>query len=225
MKRKSDKSPEMSADLRNDLSHLWTAERANQRALLDMRCDEQHLDHVFTDSSGKKGLRDVCGNVLIEPLFDDFPELYTSSERISFIPVVLNGRYHLYDMEERKLLTKAYDRVFRYFWAYIDYFVAEENGKKGILSDMDGTESTPVIMDEIYQMQDPDGAIPFVKDGKVGFLLGSTYAPPIFDRALIRSEQYTQVQLNGVWGWIDSKGEFTLNKMEAAFGSWYDWEK
>ena len=191
-------------------------ERMFQKMHLDMR------DQTFVGDNGKVGLRDVCGNVLVEPQFDDFPERYSCFERINLIPVVLDGRHYLYNIRERKLQTKDYDRIFRYFWSYIDYFVAEENGKKGILAGINGKECTPVIMDEIYDMLDPDGAVPFEKDGKIGFVWGDTYTSPIFDDVRICSEEYTKVLLNGEWGWIGHDGKFTRKKSEASFGSWYD---
>lgn len=103
--------------------------------------------------------------------------------------------------------------------------MAVENGKMGILDGNNGSESAPIDLDEVYSMQDPDGAIPVVKDGKIGFLWGDTYTQPIFDDVSINSENYTRVLLNGKWGWIDSDGKFTIKKSEASFGSWYDREK
>ena len=189
-----------------------------KRMHLDMR------DQIIIGDNGKKGLRDVCGNIIIEPQFDEIPELYSCFERSYLIPVVLDKRYYLYDHHFERLLTKGYERIFRYFWTYIDYFVAVENGKKGILHCIHGTEETPVIMDEIYSTLDPDAAVPFEKDGKVGFLW-SSYTGPIFDKVRIDSEEYTRVELDGKWGWIDVEGKFTPKKSKAAFGSWYDFDK
>jgi hypothetical protein len=212
----------------SQLDRKYTSEEVERYSKLENKFRRMHLDmrdQIFTDDNGNKGLRDACGNVLIEPQFDDFPELYTCFERTYLIPVVINCRYFLYNIKEQQLLTKGYERIFRYFWAYIDYFVAVQNGKMGILDGNNGTESTPIDLDEVYSMQDPDGAIPVVKDGKIGFLWGDIYTQPIFDDASINSEEYTRVLLNGKWGWIDSDGKFTQKKSEASFGSWYDSEK
>lgn len=216
------------ADMHSLLDRDYSSEEVAKYSKMKKKFRRMHLDmrdQIFIGENGKKGLRDVCGKVLIESQFDDFPELYTCFERINLIPVVLDGRYYLYDIKNGKILTKGYDRIFRYFWSYIDYFVAEENGKMGILSGQIGTESTPIELDEVYSMQDPDGAIPVLKDGKIGFLWGNTYTKPIFDDASINSETYTRVLLNGQWGWIDSDGKFTRKKVEASFGSWYDFSK
>jgi hypothetical protein len=182
-------------------------------------------DQIIIGADGKKGLRDVCGNILIKPQFDDIPELYTCFNRTNIVPVVLDDRYYLYDLAKSKTVTKDYDRIFRYFGAYYDYFVAVENGKKGILDAFFGTESTPIDLDEVYEMPDPDGAIPVEKDGKVGFLWGNIYTQPIFDRVIIRVESLTRVLLDGKWGWIDSSGKFTQNESKASFAYWYDYGK
>ena len=210
------------------LDRSYTSEEAEEYSKMEKRFRIMHLDmrdQVFAGDNGKKGLRDVCGAVLIEPQFDDFPELYTCFERPRLIPVVLNNRYFLYDIKKCKLLTKGYERIFRYFWAYEEYFVAVENGKKGILDGFDGTETTPIDLDEVYSMPDPDGDIPVVKDGKIGLLWGKKYTQPIFEDIFIESEECTRVKLNGKWGWVDGDGKFTQKKSKASFGSWYDFSK
>lgn len=202
-----------------ELDAYYKKERKLERMHLDMR------DQIITGENGKKGLRDVCGNMLIGPQFDDIPELYSCFERCRLIPVILNNRYFLYDIKERKLLTRGYERIFRYFWAYMEYFVVVENGKKGILDGCDGTETTPIDLDEIYDMPDPDGDVPVVKNGKIGLLWGKTYTQPIFDDIILVSEEWTRVKLNGKWGWVDGDGKFTTKKSKAGFGSFYDFMK
>ncbi|MCR4738063.1 MAG: hypothetical protein K5846_07865 [Bacteroidales bacterium] len=210
------------------LDRTYTSEEAEEYSKKEKRFRRMHLDlrdQIFTGDNGKKGLRDVCGAVLIEPQFDDFPELYTCFERPRLIPVVLNNRYFLYDIKKCKLLTKGYECIFHYFWAYMEYFVVVENGKKGILDGFDGTEATPIDLDEVYSMPDPDGDIPVVKDGKIGLLWGKKYTQPIFEDIFIESEEWTRVKLNGKWGWVDGNGKFTRKKSKASFGSWYDFSK
>ena len=210
------------------LDRHYTSEEVRDYSEIEDRIRETHpdmRDQIFTGANGKKGLRDVCGKVLIEPQFDDIPELYTCFERTSLIPVVLDGRYYLYDIKAGKILTKGYDRIFRYFWANFNYFVAVENGKKGILDGYNGAEVTPVDLDEVYEMLDNDGAVPYIKDGKIGFVWGNTDTKPVFNKVVIESENYTRVLMNGEWGWIDSDGKFTSERSEASFGSWYDLDK
>jgi hypothetical protein len=182
-------------------------------------------DQIVIDANGKVGLQDVCGNVIISPQFDGMPERYSCFERARLQPVAIGGKHYLYCPEEKRIMSKGYNRIYRYFGAWIDYLVAEENGKKGVLDGFDGHELTPTIMDEIYEMPDCDGYIPFVKDGKAGFCDSDIYVAPIFERVEICSESYTKVWLNGQQGWLNNNGEFTINKDEAAIGSWYDYSK
>lgn len=216
----------------NLLDREYTSEEVDEyykkeKMYNDMCLDMRH--QIIVGENGKKGLRDVCGNVLIEPQFDDIPELYSCFKVWSDgatcheIPVIINDLYYLYDTRERKIISKGYSRIFRYFGAYITYFVIVENWKKGIL--YRGKEVLPPIADEIYDMPDPDGSIPYLKNGKAGLVEFDTCIDAIFDRFVIRSEDYTQVMLNGKWGWIDQNGKFTTKKSKAAYGSWYDYSK
>lgn len=117
-----------------------------------------------------------------------------------------------------------YDEVSIYEGARIDYYRAEKNGKYGII-DSEGNELTPIIMDEIHEMIDPDGCIPLVKDGKWGLVHFYNYVEPIYDRMEIRSEEYVKVWLRDEQGWLDIHGQFTRDKSQAFIGSWYDFEK
>ena len=202
---------------------LWTAEQANERALAMIHIDMRDL--VITDEQGKKGLQDVSGNIIIEPQFDDIPEYYSCLERSRLYPVVINDRYFLYNWKKKEILTKGYELIFRYFWAHMDCFVAVEGDRKGVLDGYDGHELCPVIMDEVYAMQDPDSWIPIVRDGKAGFCGMGMYVEPIYERVEIWSEDYTRVWLDGEQGWVDRQGKFTTNKEEACIGSWADYNQ
>ena len=210
------------------LDRSYTSEEANQYALKEKHFKSMHLDMrdiTFVDADGKMGLKDVCGNILIEPAFDDIPERYSCFERSKLIPVVMEGKCFLYNFKKMTVVTRGYDRIFRYFGTYISYFVAEENGKKGLLDGYDGQELTPINLDEIYDTRDPDSCVPVEKDMKVGFVYGETYAEPIYEKVNLASEDYLMVWLDGKQGWIDYRGRFTTKKCEANFGSWYDSSK
>lgn len=121
-------------------------------------------------------------------------------------------------------LRDKYDEIKIYEGGRLDYYLAKKNGKLGIL-DSNGKEIAPVIMDEVHEMIDTDGCIPLVKDGKWGLVHYYNYVAPVYDRMVIRSEEYVEVWLNGVQGWLDINGQFTTNESQAYIGSWYDFEK
>lgn len=186
-----------------------------------------HLDlrsNVFRGDDGKVGLKDVLGNIFVPARFDGIPERFPYFDVPYLIPVIVDGRYYLYDRKKDLVLSKGYERIFRYVGAYVDYYVAVEGSKKGILHSITGEEITPIEMDEVYEMNDPDAFIPLMKDGKAGACWGE-YVEPIYEKMEIRSEEYTKVWLNGKQGWIDNDGKFTTKESEAAYGSWYDYSK
>ena len=210
------------------LDREYTAEEVKHYSREEKRLEQMHLDMrdiIVTDNRGKMGLKDVCGKILVEPMFDDIPERYTCFDRPMLIPVVQDGKYYLYHHKDKKMMTRGYDLIYRYFGTNIAYFVAVERGKKGLLDGYDGHVLTPIDLDEIYDTHDADSCVPIEKDGKFGFYWNDSYAEPIYDKVRYASEEYLQVWKDGQQGWIDGDGKFTTDEDEACFGSWYDLEK
>ena len=203
---------------------LLTAEQLNELVLKRMRQDDPDLcDQLLIAEDGKKGLKDCNGNLIVPALFDDIPEIYSQHRRGNLIPVVKNGEFHLYDILHQSLMPQKYDRVFRYF-SEEGCFVVINNGKKGLINGQLET-IIPIEMDEIYEKQDTEGCIVFTKGDKWGAYHFGQYAPPVFERMEVESEEYVKVWLNGVQGWIDCNGNFTKDESLAYFGSWYDTDK
>ena len=206
--------------------HGYTEEQIEECKKKVAHFRQMHLDmrdQIITASDGKVGLQDVTGKMIVPPIFDDIPERYTPDNR-DMIPVVKDGSYYLYDYRHNSIKTEGYDCIFRYFGGYVSYYVAQQDGKLGVL-DWCGKLLVPVIMDEIYAMQDPDGCIPFTKDGKWGVAQLKVYAPPVFERLEVWSEDFVRVWLNGQQGWVNHDGQFTTNINDAHIGSWYDSSK
>lgn len=199
-----------------------------KKSILNGESSDMHLDmrdQVYFVDDGRKGLKDVCGHTLIPAEFDDIPERYSYFDRGELIPVCKEGKTFLYSLKENKIISRAYDRIIRYFGTYINYFVAFIGNKKGLLNGDNGKEITPIELDKIYDALDPDSIIPVEKNMKWGAVWGNTYARPIFNDMEIQSECYVKVWLSGKQGWIDANGQFTLDSSKAAFGSWYDADK
>jgi len=60
------------------LDRHYTSEEVREYSKIEDRIRKTHpdmRDQIFIGADGKKGLRDVCGKILIEPQFDDIPEL------------------------------------------------------------------------------------------------------------------------------------------------------
>ena len=100
------------------------------------------------------------------------------------------------------------------------YFVAERNGKKGLLDDSNGDVVVPCEMDEFYEQIDTDGIIPFNKGEKWGMLHFGVSSGAVFDDIDIGSEQYAKAKIGDEWFFVGGDGKPTKKEHEAWFGSW-----
>ncbi len=191
--------------------HLFDGLTEDSRRLL--RCYFIHeLPHIFPLD---KFMRHLKNSVI------DIPRCRGNDETIFecvIKPIIRQLISPVWDLRDK------YDEIKIYEGGRLDYYLAKKNGKLGIL-DSNGKEIAPVIMDEVHEMIDTDGCIPLVKDGKWGLVHYYNYVAPVYDRMVIRSEEYVEVWLNGVQGWLDIKGKFTTDESQAYIGSWYDFEK
>lgn len=192
---------------------------------LDMR------DVPLQGPHGKQGLQRVTGEVLVPvgewwyvaESYDYIEDIQESNGSNWCVPVRKGNKYALCEMDgQGTLLTEfIYDWMFRYFGGYKSDFVVEQNGKKGLISQYGGTV-IPCEMDEIYEMIDLDGIVPFRRGDKWGMAFGTVCTQPVFDELYISSEEYARGRIGEDWFWVDSKGNPTANREERFFGSWYD---
>ena len=195
---------------------------------LDMR------DVSLYGSHGKQGLQRITGEVVVP-----VGEWWYVAERYDYIediqecngcnwcvPVRKGNKYALCKMDGNGTLLTGfdYDRMFRYFGGYMSNFVVVQDGKKGLISQF-GKTIIPCQMDEIYEMKDSDGIVPFRKGNKWGMAFGTICTQPVFDELYISSEEYARGRIVEEWLWVDSKGYPTANREERFFGSWYDMNK
>ena len=204
---------------------LFEKEEKFKEMALDMR------DIVFS-IDGKYGLRRITGEVIVPALFDEIPERYNYVFDIEepwgycrCIPVVRNHKYALCKMDGKGTLVTdfVYDKIFRYFGPRDNFFIVMRDGKKGVIY-QNGEEAVPCEMDEIYEMQDWDGIIPYKKDGKWGLCYGVA-TEPIYDDIIIQSEWYAQVKKDDTWYYLDYEGNPVTDVKDAFFASYYDSSK
>ena len=191
---------------------------------LDM-CDVLILDKHF-----KYVLRRVTGEVVVPPQsysptesYDYIESIRESWGAIWCVPVHKGDKYALCKMDGQGTLMTGfdYDRMYRYFGGYVSNFVVEQNGKKGLISQR-GKVIIPCEIDQIFEMIDPDGIVPFKRDGKWGMAFGVVCTEPIFDDIVIESEDYARGRIGKDWFWVDVDGKPTSDKHARFFGSWYD---
>lgn len=143
--------------------------------------------------------------------------------------ITANSRYeqHKSDFIHENIpsvISETYEEYFRFVDIPQQVYVCKRNGFKGLV-DEHGKEIIPCEQEEIYEMIDTDGVIPFCKNGKWGLCHLGVCTPTIFEDIEIDSEEYCRVCLDGKWGWIDSEGNFTDKESNAWFGSWCDCDK
>lgn len=214
-----------------------TSEESKRLEKKESHYRELHLDMrdvPLQGPHGKQGLQRVTGEVLV-PIgewwyvaerYDYIEDIQESNGSNWCVPVRRGNKYALCEMDgQGTLLTRFdYDRIFRYFGGYVSDFVVVQNGKKGLISQF-GKTIIPCEMDEIYEMIDLDGIVPFRKGDKWGMAFGTICTQPIFDELYISSEEYARGRIGEEWFWVDSNGNPTANREERFFGSWYDMNK
>lgn len=198
---------------------------------------ELHLDMrdvPLQGPHGKQGLQRVTGEMLV-PIgewwyvaerYDYIEDIQECNGSNWCVPVRKGNKYALCKMDGKGTLLTGfdYDRMFRYFGAYVSNFVVVKDGKKGLISQY-GRTIIPYEMDEIYEMKDSDGIVPFRKGNKWGMAFGTVCTQPLFDELHISSEEYARGRIGEDWFWVDSNGNPTANREKCFFGSWYDMNK
>ena len=129
-------------------------------------------NEIFVEN-GKKGVKDIVGMVRLNPEWDNvmLPLEYFSTN--SVFAVCKAGKWGLIasDGSNHIVCNPQYDAMksamtYRCSASYIDLFVVEKNGKKGLLKD-NGEELVPCVMDKINHK---GGIIALHKDRKVGMV-------------------------------------------------------
>ena len=149
--------------------------------------EDMHLDmrDVLTlDENFHFSLRRVTGEVVVSSLnwpterYDYIESIRESWGAIWCVPVRKQDKYALCKMDGMgKLITGFdYDHMYRYFGSNVSYFVVEQKGKKGLISQT-GRIIIPCEMDEIYEMIDADGIVPFKKGDKWGMAFVGNQLP------------------------------------------------
>ena len=180
----------------------------------DVMSSYDFYDQIF-EENGKKGLKDVMGNLLVPALYSDFYEVF----RIDFnraYPVVAadeSGKLAMVttDGKGTPLMPFEYDVI--EFIDFSDYFVAEKSGKYGVLTS-DAEFIVPCELDRCYE---PVGDIMTVEaDGRFGLLTSwGLYVKPIFDE-MTDKEDCIYVRKGKDWGFLDEDGRFIPEKDKAA---------
>ena len=172
------------------------------RTLSNLLCNLICGDIEFVDEkTGKHGLKDPFGNIVVPALFDSCRGADCVGEITSYIIVEKNGKFYRTQRNgSGKLIDKdGYDKI------YLNGEVISGN-KNGMISLKTPDILIPCEMDWIAY--DNIYTIIFGKDGKIGMrdTYLHKYVAPDYSAFDISTLRFCH---NGVWGWISRKtGEF-----------------
>lgn len=171
--------------------------------------------HVYEEKGGY-GVKDICGEVLIPAMFDKIACVFSDEYRNWAVPVVKDGMMALVASDGKgTLLTPLeYDNI--HF--YLGYYYLFKDGKEG-LACVDGNILVPAEMDEVYAPF--NSLVAFAKDGKYGFTMMGTgvITEPIYDEHELDESDTLVVVKDGVRGYLDENGAFTLDRDESFFNA------
>ena len=177
----------------------------------DIREEYDLFDKVFMEN-GKAGVVDIFGNVVVPALYKDFPELYnyTIYGRLPIPACDFNDKYALVasDGEGAPVCAFEYDMIKFKFGSSALFQCWKRAGDKYLVGVIDcgGNVVVPCEMDEVYGMSNNYAVVE--KDGKLGAVTtGGLYIKPAYDEFEER-DGLLAACVDGVWGYISSKGEF-----------------
>lgn len=159
-------------------------------------------DKEFTDEkTGKKGLLDQFGNIVVPALFDSCRGATDMTEINNYAVVEKNGKFFRTprDGSGRLIDDEGYDK----FYANGDVI---RQGKYGKVSIKSPQVLIPCLMD--WLAYDNFYEILFCKDGKLGMrdTYLHKYVPPMYSAYDITTLRFCR---DGVWGWVSREtGEF-----------------
>lgn len=176
--------------------------------------DEYETFAQIFEEDGKKGVKDIVGEIIVPALFDEIAYTFTEAFSWFAIPVVNDGKYGLVkpDGSGEMLEECIYDNIVLDDWFY---FLLKD-GKQGLCT-ATGKRIIPAEMDKVYHPF--NDLVTFEKEGKEGYAMMNTgiITEAVYDSSDILDDEYLSVTYNGQSGYIDADGQFTTDEDEAFF--------
>ena len=204
------------------IRQLRQAEKPDTRLIAQLEEENKELNDQYNffdqefEENGKKGIKDIAGNIRVPALYADFSELYHYDVfRHRPIPAVdAHNKSALVatDGTGTPLTPFIYDNIHQIDWTS---FYLATIGKKSAVLTAQGKELVPCIIDSYSESF--NGISTFSSDGKEGiFTCDGLYVPPIFDK-ISENSDWVYVSLNGKWGYVDTEGHFVDDTDEEAY--------
>ena len=175
---------------------------------------EYDLTTVIFEESGKFGLKDAAGEVLIPAIYDAIGYTFHDNSRNRLTAAQLGDKVALVmpDGKGTPFTEFEYDDISLVgseTCPYEEFFLMTIGDKCG-LSDTDGHFYIPVEADEV--IEPCYNTIPYIKNGKYGF---ASISPRVTAEAIYDDYEwendYLVVTKDGEKGYIDINGQFTTD--------------
>ena len=172
-------------------------------------------DEIF-EVNGKKGLKNVKGEIIVPAIYDDILEIIYYDETSRPIVAVKDGKKGLVlrDGKGSPITEFEFHHISHIMYTYSSYVVTKEEDADHCAIMVYNKVVTPYEIDKIY---DPcDGAIVVEKDGKSGLLsleMGNIYVSPEYDD--VYDDGYGSDWIftkNGIEGRVTLDGKFVSNE-------------
>lgn len=181
----------------------------------DYRNNYNWFSEIFEGENGKKGMKDVKGNILIPAKYDDFQYTFALGYRMYMVPAVLDGKigFVLTDGSGTEVTDFVYDSVHNLEFSSYFLFRKENSISFGILSPK-GEELLPCILDRFYERF--SASILFASGDKYGLIQTNEgiLIPPIYDNIEMTDEPEDPLvfTLNGVVGFVTFDKQIFISK-------------
>lgn len=187
----------------------------------DIWCEAEEYqpmkDFIHTiQENGKEGVKnDFFNHWIVPPIFDKIVDETNAS--LNYI-VMDNGKYGIIQSDGKGTLVCPciYDQI-ESLSDFGDLVKITVNGKYGLI-ELYGGDFAKVKVEPIYDdIQETDGGYVILKkNGKCGLFKYGYVLPTEYERIFIPTVMgWIKVMKNGVWGYVDTKNEFTEDMKKA----------
>lgn len=179
------------------------------RELFDIQLTYDLSDTVF-EENGRKGVKDIKGEIRVPALYMDYKELYTFTGMRNIPLIAINdaGKYGLVKVDGTgtPITEFEYDSIESQLYA--ELFIVQKNGLYGLV-DSYGHVIIPCELDYIYDGI-PVNKLLLLKDGDKQGIYDCNldlYCRPVYDR-LDDKDGLVYVMKDDRWGFINFSGDF-----------------
>ena len=194
----------------SDYATLWSDIWSESEEYQSM----EEFIHIVQEN-GKEGVKnDFFNHWIVPPVFDKV--VCDTNVGYNYI-VINNGKYGITSSDGKGTLTCPfiYDQI-EQLGSFADLLKTTMNNKYGLIA-LYGSDFSKEMVKPIYDdiQETDDGYVILKKDGKYGLFKYGYVLPTEYERIFIPCVRgWIKVMKNGVWGYIDTKNEFTedMNK-------------